>query len=151
MTRTLVLLAAVSVLCGATLFAINGCATKPTQTQQIALDASIQAAVSIAVQNGSQDPASWASRARTIAGIVEQVRPLVSSDVVSVPQLAHEVNDLVAKAKLQPQEQVAASILIQAIARIIDANVDPNTPQAASILVVLDSVKAAASVYIPLT
>lgn len=134
------------VLCG-----LAACATAPTQTQAIALDAGIQAAVAFRVQHGTEDVTVWASRARVIVSIADQVRPLATADTVSVPQLAQAVNALIAQTNLKPDERAEASILVQTIARLIDANIDPANPTAVTVLAALDSVRSAAAVYLPLT
>lgn len=135
--------ALMGVLCGV----VAACKTAPTPTQAIGIDAGVQAAVAIAVQNGTSDPAVWAKRARLILSVIEQVRPLASGEAVSVPALAAAVGPVLDKAKLQPAERIAANGLVSALALVIDANVNPSNPTAVTVVAALDSAAKAASVY----
>lgn len=147
MNRTYFAALALSAALVATMLGVVGCATKPTATATIAIDSTVGAAVAIAVQRESSDPAVWAKRARTILAVVEVVRPLASDEAVSVPALAAAVGPVLDKAKLQPAERIAANGLVSALALIIDANTAPDSPQAASVVMVLDAVTKAAAVY----
>jgi len=132
------------------LFGLFGCATKPTPTQQLGLDALTSAAVSITVQSNSNDPAVWAKRARLIVSVAHQLEPLATDETVSVPALAAAVGPLLDKADLAPAERIAANTLVTALATVIDANTNPDTPAAATVAAVLASAIRAASVYAPL-
>lgn len=140
----------VGVLTAVVCLSLFGCATKPTPTQQIGLDALTSAAVSITVQRDSSDPAVWAKRARLILAVVRQVEPLATDEAVSVPALAAAVGPLLDQAKLAPAERIAANSLVTALATVIDANTSPDTPTAATVAAVLASAVRAASVYAPL-
>lgn len=133
-----------------TLYGLAGCATKPTQTGAIAIDATVGAAVAITVQRDTSDPAVWAKRARLITSVVETVRPLATGDAVSVPALAAAVGPLLDKANLKPAERIAANSLVTALVLVIDANTAPDSPQAVTVVMVLDSVSKAAAVYLNL-
>lgn len=132
------------------LVALPGCATKPTPTQQVGLDALTAAAVAITVQRETSDPAVWAKRARLIVSVAHELEPLATADAVSVPALAAAVGPLLDKANLAPGERVAANSLVLALATVIDANTNPDTPAAATVAAVLDSAVKAASVYVPM-
>lgn len=149
MRATIAALVMCAVLVG-TMLGVVGCATKPTTTGAIAIDATIGAAVAIAVQRDSSDPAVWAKRAKLIASVVETVRPLATSDSVSVPALAAAVGPLLDRANLQPAERIAANSLVTALVLVIDANTAPDSPQAVTVVMVLDSVSKAAAVYLNL-
>jgi len=132
------------------LVGLFGCATKPTPTQQLGLDALTSAAVSITVQRDSSDPAVWAKRARLILSVAHQLEPLATDEAVSVPALAAAVGPLLDQAKLAPAERIAANTLVTALATVIDANTNPDNPTAATVAAVLASAIRAASVYAPL-
>jgi hypothetical protein len=132
------------------LVGLFGCATKPTPTQQLGLDALTSAAVSITVQRDSSDPAVWAKRARLILSVAHQLEPLATDEAVSVPALAAAVGPLLDQAKLAPAERIAANTLVTALATVIDANTNPDNPAAATVAAVLASAIRAASVYAPL-
>lgn len=132
------------------LVALFGCATKPTPTQQLGLDALTSVAVSITVQRDSADPAVWAKRARLILSVAHQLEPLATDEAVSVPALAAAVGPLLDQAKLAPAERIAANTLVNALATVIDANTNPDSPAAATVAAVLASAIRAASVYAPL-
>lgn len=128
-----------------------GCAAKPTPTQAIGIDALTSTAVAITVQRDSSDAAVWAKRARLIVSLASQLRPLASDEAVSVSALAAVVGPLLDQAKLLPGERIAANALVAALSTVIDANTNPDTPAAATVVMVLDSAVRAASVYIPLS
>lgn len=127
-----------------------GCATKPSPAQQVGLDALTSAAVAITVQGNSSDPAVWAKRARLILSVAHEIEPLATDEAVSVPALAAAVGPLLDKAKLDPAERIAANTLLTALATVIDANTNPDSPAAATVAAVLASAIKAASVYVPL-
>lgn len=135
---------------GLAILSLQGCATKPTPTQTVGLDALTAAAVAITVQRDTSDPDVWAKRARLIVSVAAQLKPLATDEAVSVPALAAAVGPLLDRAKLAPGERIAANTLVASLATVIDANTAPDTPAAATVAVVLDSAVKAASVYIPL-
>lgn len=135
---------------GVTLLSLSACATKPTPTQQVGLDALTAAAVAITVQRDTSDPAVWSKRAALIVSVASQVRPLATDETVSVPALAAAVGPLLDQAKLAPGERVAANTLVTALATVIEANTSPDSPTAATVAAVLDSAVKAASVYLPM-
>lgn len=137
----------VAALAGSLFGLLTSCKTTPTAAQAVGIDAGVQAAVAIAVQQGTSDPAVWARRGQLILAVIAQVRPLASDEAVSVAALTAAVTPLLDQTKLQPAERIAANGLVSALALIIDANVDPKNPTAVTVVAALDSAAKAAAVY----
>lgn len=130
--------------------ALPGCKTTPTPTQAVVLDSTVSAAVAIALQRETADPAVWAKRARILLDVVTAVRPLADDEAVSLPALTAAVFPVLDRANLKPSERIAANSLVSALALVIDANTPPDSPVAVTVRSVLDSAARAAAVYVKL-
>jgi len=136
-------------LCAAFLF-LAGCTTTPTANEQMATTVLIDAAVGVAVQNGSKDPAVWSQRAFRIVSIAGQLQALDTGKTATLPALTQALQPLLQQANLGPADQLAANALIAALSQLIQQNINNlnlNTQQV--IQQVLSEVITAASVYIP--
>lgn len=134
------------------LFGLPGCKTTPTANQQLGLAVLVDAAVGIAVQNGSQDPAVWAERAAKVLSIAKQLQAIDQGEVATLPALTAALGPLIDQAKLAPAERLAANALITALAQVIQQNANnASLPTQAAIQIVLADVIMAASVYVPST
>ncbi len=131
-------------------FGLSGCQSTPTSNQKIATTVLIDAAVGVAVQKGSSDPAVWAARANQISSIAKQLQALDNGSAATLPALSAALQPLLAKANLGPADQLIANILITSLSQLIETNVDNiNTTTQQVIQQVLSDVIAASSVYIP--
>lgn len=130
--------------------ALPGCSTAPTQAQQTTATIVISAAVAVAVQNGAQNPAVWASRAKQIQTIAKQLQGVAVGDTATLPALTAALQPMLAKLALAPPDQLAANALIAALSQIIQQNANKLDANASQIIArVLDDVIVAASVYVP--
>lgn len=130
--------------------ALFGCSTTPTLDQRAAVTVVIDAAVGVAVQNGSKDPVRWAARAKQIQSIAKQLQVLAAGDAATLPALTIALQPMLDKLALTPVDQVAANALIAALSQVIQQNtgkLDANATQV--IAEVLSDVITAASVYVP--
>lgn len=131
-------------------FGLSGCTSTPTSNQQVATTVLIDAAVGVAVQNGTSDASVWSSRAKQITSIAKQLQALDTGATATLPALTSALQPLLAKANLGPADQLAANVLITALGQIIQQNVgNVNTTTQQVIQQVLSDVISAASVYIP--
>jgi hypothetical protein len=129
--------------------ALTACTTTPTANQQIAVTVVVDAAVGIAVQNGTNDAREWSQRASRIVSIATQLQALDSGQTATLPAVVSALQPLLVKAKLGPADQLAANALIVALSQIIQQNVNNinvNTQQV--IQQILSDVINAASVYV---
>lgn len=131
-------------------FGLSGCTSTPTSQQQIGTTVLIDAAVGVAVQNGTSDASVWSARAVQITSIAKQLQALDTGATATLPALSAALQPLLAKANLGPADQLAANVLITALGQIIQQNVgNVNTTTQQVIQQVLSDVISAASVYIP--
>lgn len=131
--------------------AVSGCATQPTANERVGINAAVAAAVAITVQHNSNDPTVWAQRAQLIVSVGEAVKPLATSETVSLPAVAAAVGPLLDRANLAPGERIAANQLVIALSQVIEANTTGTSPVAVTVADVLDSAIENARVYVPLT
>lgn len=131
-------------------FGLSGCQSTPTGQQQVATTVLIDAAVGVAVQNGTSDQTVWVSRANQIVSIATQLKTLDNGTTATLPALSAALQPLLAKANLGPADQLAANVLITALGQIIQQNIgNVNVTTQQVIQQVLDDVISAASVYVP--
>ena len=132
------------------IFGLSGCQSTPSSNQQVATTVLIDAAVGVAVQNGTSDQAVWSARASQITSIAKQLQALDTGATATLPALTSALQPLLAKANLGPADQLAANVLITALGQIIQQNVgNVNTTTQQVIQQVLSDVISAASVYVP--
>jgi len=127
-----------------------GCKTVPTANERVGINAAVAAAVAITVQRNTNDPAVWAQRAQLIVGIGEAVKPLATTEAVSLPAVAAAVGPLLDKANLDPGERIAANQLVIALSQVIEANTNPDAATTATVAQVIDAAIENARVYVPL-
>lgn len=128
-------------------FGLSGCSTTPTQNQQLMLNTAVDVAVAVAIQNGTQDPATWQARANQIVHITEQLEAVAAGDTATVKTVVDALQPLLIKAQLSPPEMIAAARLSDALAHEIAARVDPNSPEIVLVRAVLAEVKYSAGFY----
>lgn len=145
---TIVTVAALVCLAALTAVSVSGCASLPGAQQQVAVTVLVDASVGVAVQNGSSDPAVWAKRAATITGIATQLKAVDAGAISTLPLLTQALAPLILKANLGPADVLIANVLIGALSQFIQQNVPASQTQTTVIQNVLDTVIAAASVYV---
>lgn len=137
-------------LCGAAILSVEGCASLSGNAgQQVAVTVLVDAAVGVAVQNGSSDTAVWGKRATTIVAIATQLKTLDQGAIATLPLVTAALQPLILKANLGPAEMLAANVLVGALSQFIAAKVPANGTQTTAIQLVLSDVITAASVYLP--
>lgn len=138
------------VICVAFLLGLGGCTSTPTTQQQVGTTVLVDAAVGVAVQNGSSDQTVWVARAKQIVSIAKQLQALDNGETATLPALTSALQPLLAKANLGPADQLAANVLITALSQVIQQNIgNVNTTTQQVIQQVLSDVINAADVYIP--
>jgi len=143
---TVLLLIAAIALC----FSLGGCTSTPTAQQEIAETVLVDAAVGVAIQNGTSDQSVWASRATQIVSIATELQLVASDSKATLPALSAALQPLLVKANLPPADQLAANMLIASLGQLIQQNIgNVNTTTQQAIQKVLSDVIAAASVYVP--
>lgn len=146
-----ILVAAAACAALAGIVSLEGCATTPTGAQSAIVSVVVDAAVGIAVQNGSKDPAVWASRAKTISGIATQLKAVDSGVATTLPLLTAALEPLLVKAALGPADTLAANALIVALTQVIQTNIPAGQNASAAIQAVLQDVITATSLYVPVS
>lgn len=138
----------IGALC-AIVVALAGCASTPTQNQQVGAAVLIDAAVGYAVQNGTSDATVWAERAVKIVSIAHALQAVASDQTVTLVSLTAALNPLLDQAKLKPAERLAANTLVATLSQLIEQKKDQTSPTVITIQLVLKDVVDAASVYLP--
>jgi hypothetical protein len=127
-----------------------GCTTvpdQPNQNQQLLINTAVDVAVAIAIQNGTNDPATWKARANQIVHITEQLEAVAAGDTATVKTVVDALQPLLIKAQLSPPEMIAAARLSDALAHEIAVRVDPDSPEIVLLRKVLAEVKYSANFY----
>lgn len=139
-------------LCSAALVSVEGCSTLTGAggaSNQVVVTVLVDAAVGVAVQNGSSDPAVWSKKAATIVSIANQLKAIDQGAIATLPLVTAALQPLILKANLGPADMLAANVLIGALSQFIAAKVPADAAQTTAIQLVLNNVIAAASVYLP--
>lgn len=129
---------------------LSACSTTPTAQQQIATTVLVDAAVGVAIQNGTSDRSVWASRANQIVSIATALQTVAKDSTATLPALSAALQPLLAKSNLGPADQLAANALISTLGQLIQQNLgNVNTTTQQVIQQVLNDVITAASIYVP--
>lgn len=116
--------------------------------QQAGIDLLIQGAVIAAVHHDGGDNAEWHARALKIITVAKYAKRILDKDeTVAVSAIVDALTPAIARLRLTPGEQLAADLLVQALAQIAQHKLPPDAPTTTTIKHVLDVVIATADIY----
>lgn len=141
------ILAAVAGLAILTLGVAVSCKTLPTGSQQAGINAAVDIAVGLAVQEG-QPQAAWAPRAAQFEAAAKALATVNAAGPTSLQSLMADLQPYIAK--LGPADVLAANALVAALTPIVQAQLGTNPTLAntqAEISLILQDVIAACSAY----
>lgn len=128
---------------------LAACALTPAQNAAVSV--LVDAAVGVAVQHDTKDPAVMAKRAAQVVSIAGQLKALDGGVIATLPLVTAALQPLLVKANLGPADLLAANVLVAALSQVINAQVNPSSGQTAAIQTILQDVITAASLYLPST
>lgn len=127
--------------------ALSGCASTPTEGQQLALDIGIGEGVTYLVEDGTTDPAKWAERASEIDGIAATLLAVDDGSTSTIAGLRAALAPVIAKLNLSPGRLKSANRLVRVLAVFVERKKD--TSEAVSIKLFLQLIRDSAAVYLP--
>lgn len=140
---TLALVAALPLL-------FTGCVTGPTATQSAGIQAAVDIATGLAIQQKDSDPAVWVARAQTYKAVAVRLQELNSTGTATLATLAADLQPLIST--LPPADQLAARTVVAALTPYLNAQLRDNPTLAATqsaVGTILAEFISACDVYIP--
>lgn len=103
---------------------VGGCATAPTATESAGISVAVDIATAAAIQNGSNDPSAWKSRAVEYKAIAVKVKAVNDAGTATLATLAADLQPQIAK--LPPADQLAANVLVTALTPYLNQELQGN-------------------------